>query len=101
MASRCNIGKELSGKTGSMRRRLKQARHFRDEKWTESVAGGSRAFVTETREKLGVRTKGRQLVGTGESCEPRESPTPYKGISGYENKAVRGQHIYFERIPLE
>jgi hypothetical protein len=26
----------------------------------------SRAFVTETKEKLGVRAKGRKMVGTGD-----------------------------------
>jgi hypothetical protein len=48
---------------------VKKVRHFRDGKWTESVAVGSRAFVTETKERLGVRDRGRKLVGTGESCE--------------------------------
>ena len=48
---------------------VKKVRHFRDGKWTESVAVGSRAFVAETKERLGIRAKGRKLVGTGESCE--------------------------------
>ena len=34
---------------------VKKVRHFRDRKYTESVAVGSRAFVTETKERLGVR----------------------------------------------
>ena len=33
----------------------------------ESVAVGSRAFVTETKEKLGIRAKGRKMVGTGDN----------------------------------
>jgi putative transposase len=47
----------------------KKVRHFRDGKWTESVAVGSRAFVTETKERLGIRAIGRKMVGTGECCE--------------------------------
>jgi hypothetical protein len=59
------------------------------------VAVGSRAFVTETKEKLSIRAKGRKLVGTGESCELRESPAPYNGISGPENESVRRQNEYY------
>jgi len=47
----------------------KKVKHFRDGKWTECVAVGSRAFVTETKEKLGIRAKGRKMVGTDECCE--------------------------------
>jgi putative transposase len=72
--------------------RLKQVRHFRDGKWTESVAVGSRAFVTETKERLGIRAIGRKMVETGDNFELRESPTPYKVISGYENAAIRFQN---------
>ena len=73
----------------------KKIRYFRDGKWTESVAVGSRAFVTETKEKLGIRAKGRKMVGTGDNFELRESPASYKGISGYENAAIRLQNEYF------
>jgi hypothetical protein len=31
------------------------------------------------------------MVGTGDNFELRESPAPYKGISGYENAAIRFQ----------
>ena len=58
------------------------------------MAVGSRTFVTETKEKLGIRAKGRKMVGTGESCELREPPAPYKGISGYENAAKRLKNKY-------
>ncbi len=65
------------------------------------MAVGSRAFVTETKERLGVRDKGRKLVGTGESCELRESPVPYKGISGPENEAIRLQKEYYWENSVE
>jgi hypothetical protein len=71
--------------------RLKQVRHFKDGKWTESVAVGSRAFVTEKKERLSVWDRGRKLVGTGTCCELRETPAPCKGISGHENGDVRLQ----------
>lgn len=74
---------------------MKQVRRFRDGKWTESVAICSRAFVTETKETLGIRAKERKMVGTGDNFELRESPAPYNGISGYENAAIRLQNEYF------
>ena len=49
----------------------------------------------ETKEKLGIRAKGRKVVETGDNFELRESPAPYKGISGYENAAIRLQNEYF------
>lgn len=48
----------------------------------------------ETKEKLGIRAKGRKMVGTGDNFELRGSPAPYKGISGYENAAMRLQNEY-------
>ena len=35
------------------------------------------------------------MVGTGDSCELRESPASYKGISGQDNEAIRLQNEYF------
>jgi putative transposase len=61
----------------------KKVRPFRDGKWAESLAVGSRAFVSETKERLGIRAKGRKLVGTGEGSGLREPPAHYKGISGH------------------
>ena len=43
--------------------KLKQVRHFRDGKWTEGVAVGSWVFVTETKERFGIRAKRRKMVG--------------------------------------
>ena len=70
--------------------------HFRDGKWTESVAVGSKAFVAATKEKLGIKAKGRKmLVGEVWSYELRESPAPYKGLFGRENDVLSPQNQYF------
>jgi putative transposase len=42
---------------------LQEASRLRDGKWTESVAVGSKEFVTATKEKLGFKAKGREVVG--------------------------------------
>jgi hypothetical protein len=59
------------------------------------VAVGRRAFVTETKERIGVRAIGRKLVGTGDNLELKEQPVPYKGISGQEIEALRLQSGYY------
>jgi len=74
---------------------LTERSHFRDEKWTESVAVGSERFVTATKEKLGVKAKGREMVGGDGSYMLQESAAPYKRILGHENAVLRPQNEYF------
>ena len=69
--------------------------HYRDGKWTESVAVGSEALVTATKEKLGVKVKGREVVGGDGSYQLRESPASYKSIFDHENGGLRFQNAYF------
>jgi hypothetical protein len=67
----------------------------RDRKWTESVAVGSEAFVTATKERLGVKAKGREVINEEGSYELRESPAPYNTIFGHENGGLRLQNEYY------
>jgi hypothetical protein len=55
---------------------------------------GSEAFVTATKEKRGIRAKGREVVG-GDGSYVQESPAPYSGIFGHENVALRYENTYF------
>lgn len=74
---------------------LSNGDHSRDGKWTESVAVGSELFVSVTKEKLGVKGKGRDVRGADGSHELRESSAPYKAIFGQENDGLRPQNEYF------
>ena len=79
---------------------LGEVGRYRDGKWTESVAVGSEAFVTATKEKLGFKAKGREVIGVNRAYELRESPAPYKGILGHENAVLMPQNEYYwEDIP--
>ena len=69
--------------------------HFRDGKWTESVAVGSERFVVDTWDRLGIRAKGREVVGGDGSYQLRESPASYKSIFDHENGGLRFQNAYF------
>jgi putative transposase len=72
----------------------KEGRHFRDEKWTESIAVGSETFVMATKEKLEVKAKGREVIARDGTYELREPPGPYKGILEHENAVLRPQNEY-------
>jgi REP element-mobilizing transposase RayT len=74
---------------------LSEGNHYRDWKWTESVAVGTEAFVGATKEKLGFKAKGREVIGGEGSYELRESPAAYKAILGPENGGLRHQNTYF------
>jgi len=56
---------------------LARGEQVRESNWTESVAIGSRDFVADIKNKLGVRVKGRRILATagtaGETtlCEPQ------------------------------
>jgi hypothetical protein len=51
--------------------------------------------VSVTKEKLGIKGKGREMIGTDGSYELRESSPPYKAILGHENGGLRLQNDYF------
>ncbi|MCK7504601.1 MAG: hypothetical protein MZV70_11280 [Desulfobacterales bacterium] len=55
---------------------------LREGKWSESIAVGSESFVMMTKEKLGIKAKGREVVGEDGSYALRECPVPYKTILG-------------------
>lgn len=56
---------------------------------------GSEAFVMATKEKLGIKAKGREVIGVSGGYELRESSAPYKGNSGHENAVLKPQNVYF------
>jgi putative transposase len=69
--------------------------HLRDGKWSESIAVGSESFVTMTKEKLGIKAKGRKVVGEDGSYVLQEPAAPYNGIFGLENEVLRAQNEHF------
>jgi len=62
---------------------------------TESVAVGSEPFVEITKERLGFKAQGREVIGEDGRYELKESPAPYNGISRHENAVLRPQNEYF------
>ncbi len=67
----------------------------RDSKWTESIAVGSKVFIEATIKRLGIKAKGRKIVGSNKSYELREPAVPYGGNFSPENGRLRLQNTYY------
>jgi len=67
-------------------------------KWTESIAVGSKEFIELTKQKLGIKVKGRHVIGGAGGYQLMESAAPYKvdsdpenGLLSLENTYIRGE----------
>ena len=67
----------------------------RDNKWTETIAVGSKVFIETTIKKLGIKAKGRKIVGSNKSYELPEPGVPYGGNLAPGNALLRLQNTYF------
>jgi putative transposase len=57
----------------------------RDERWSETIAVGSEAFVAQVQNRLGAAGNARVVVTVGGVSVLREDRAPYNRISGLEN----------------
>ncbi|MCJ7538523.1 MAG: hypothetical protein MUO88_02550, partial [Desulfobacterales bacterium] len=75
----------------------------RDSKWTESIAVGSERFIEATKSILGIKAKGRKIIGSEKSYELREPAASYGGNFTPENGLLtyisRYPEIFFEYSP--
>jgi hypothetical protein len=67
----------------------------REPRWTESIAVGSEGFVRETKEKLGIKAMGREVIEADGSYELREPETPYGVDFGPENDDLRQENEFY------
>jgi hypothetical protein len=74
---------------------LASANCFRESKWTESIAVGSEQFVAATKQLLGSKAKGRQVIGENETYELREAAAPYRAHFDLKNSVLRPENTYF------
>ena len=74
---------------------LRAGGQLRDGKWSESIAVGSESFVAITKEKLGSKAKGREVIGEDGSYVLQESPAPYDSILGHENDVLSPENCFF------
>ena len=70
----------------------------RDERWSESIAVGSLAFVEKIKSKLGATGRHREFELLGEAYALREESEAYTRNSTAENEFFRpGKHFPVER----
>lgn len=74
---------------------LASQNHFRESRWTESIAVGTERFAKAIQEKLGVKAKGRQVLGENGSYQLRDPVASYTGNIDSENSDLRFENIYF------
>jgi putative transposase len=67
---------------------LKNGDNVRQNRWTQSIAVGSKRFVVETKKKLGIRAKGRKVLGDDKGFQLREPGDPYIVISDVKNDDI-------------
>jgi len=73
---------------------LSSERLGRESKWTESIAVGSEHFVSATKERLGIRARGRYMVGKNGAFELREAANSYSVNLDAKNDVVRPKNMY-------
>ena len=66
----------------------------RESRWPESIAVGTEGFVKAIQEKLGVKAKGRQVLGENGSYQLRDPVASYTGNIASENSDLRFENIY-------
>ncbi len=74
---------------------LENGNNIRDEKWTRSIAVGSKGFVERVKSLLGVLAKGRKSIEAGESYQLREPSIPYGVHFRGKKEDIGLQNTYF------
>jgi hypothetical protein len=72
----------------------KQSRQ-RQPRWTESIAVGSEAFVRDTKEKLGIRAMGREVIGRDGSYVLQEPEAGYEANFSTKNVGLRENNTFY------
>jgi putative transposase len=67
---------------------------YRDEKWTESIAVGSKEYVERVKSSLGALSKGRTVRKAGATYHLREPSVSYNGLLGGQNVDTGGENGY-------
>jgi hypothetical protein len=72
----------------------------KENKWTQSIADGSKTFIEKMKEALGFRATGRKIICADDTFELREVLTPYGKASNPDsgNTFLWNQPIDWLRI---
>ena len=90
-----NTGELKEAYRGWVEEALEGSGHERRPEWTESIAVGSESFLRAIKERLGIRAKGRKVVGRASRFELREVSAPYIDVFGGENVDLSEKNTFF------
>ena len=74
---------------------LENGLSIRDDRWSESIAVGSLAFVESVKNELGFKAAHRRLIETDGSYALREPAEAYGLEFAAENEALRAANTFF------
>jgi hypothetical protein len=74
---------------------LQKKSRERDGRWSESIAIGSETFVRDTKERLGIKAVGREVMGMEGAYELREPAVSYEANFDHENGDLRQENAFF------
>ena len=80
---------------------LGDGNNHREEKWTKSIAVGSKGFVEYVKSALSALAKGRESKEAGDSYQLREPSAPYGEHFGVKNEDIGADNAYFWDINSE
>ena len=83
---------------GWVEERLGDGNNIRNEKWTKSIAVGSKRFVEDVKSALGALAKGRKPMEGGEGYQLREPSAPYGDHFGVKNEDIGVDNAYFWNV---
>jgi len=91
--------RDLQGVQETYRHYIEEAlgskNQVRESKWSEAIAVGSRRFVEATKDRLGIKAKGRRVLGGDGSYEVREPAPAYGHDFGIKKSSLNLQNTYF------
>jgi len=79
---------------------LGNGKNIKDEKWTRSIAVGSRGFVDRLKSILGALALGRKSIEAGESYQLREPVVPYNAHFEVKKGNIGPENTYFWNVNL-
>lgn len=67
----------------------------RQERWTRSIANGSRSYVEAVKNQMGGFAIGRQIFQNAECFELRESESSYNALFDVEKHDIEGENLWY------
>jgi putative transposase len=79
---------------------LENGKNIKDQKWTRSIAVGSKGFVERIKSMLGALALGRKKIEAGESYQLREPSAEYNVNFRVKKDDIGPENAYFWNFSL-